>query len=103
MMVSIVMTPIRPNPCILDIPTKRGARKYQEIPPIITVSKRFFMKNGISNPLEYIRVLLSDRYQIGIQESPTARAEPTTQKKCMRTIFSTTLNISPTKRIFTRS
>ncbi len=70
---------IKINPRTLDIPSKKGTRKRQESSPMRVVSIRFFIKNATSNPLEYMRVALSERYQIGIQESPVASADQTTQ------------------------
>lgn len=78
MTVTMEIAPMRMSPCMREAPTKRGARKYQESAQTKMVSTRFFVKNAKSNPLEYTRVALSERYQIGIQESPTASAEPTT-------------------------
>jgi len=75
---TIAIHPISIHQYIRDVHMNNGVIKYHKHTPIITVRSRFLLKNMKSNPFEYIRVARSDKYQMGIQESPTARADQTT-------------------------
>lgn len=72
---------MRKSQSIRESPVKIGAMKSHEGIPMAIVRRRFFVKNLKSNPCEYDLVARSERYHMGIQERPTASADPTTQKK----------------------